>query len=76
MLEDDALRFDAFLKENDERVQDAIHKAENEAKNKQEKVISTCCFSPALKLCRNFCSYLTGMSSLPGQRSSALDMTW
>lgn len=38
MLEDDALRFDAFLKENDERVQDAIHKAENEAKNKQEKV--------------------------------------
>ncbi|KAK9833082.1 hypothetical protein WJX74_006464 [Apatococcus lobatus] len=39
MLEVDALRFDAFLKENDERVQDAIHKAENEAKNKQEKVI-------------------------------------
>ena len=44
MLEDDALRFDAFLKENDERVQDAIHKAENEAKNKQEKVkrLSSC----------------------------------
>lgn len=50
MLEDDALRFDAFLKENDERVQDAIHKAENEAKNKQEKVIgrllSICAAAP------------------------------
>jgi hypothetical protein len=28
MLEEDALRFDAFLKENDEKVQEAIKRAE------------------------------------------------
>lgn len=28
MLDEDALRFDAFLKENDEKVQEAIKKAE------------------------------------------------
>ena len=38
MLEEDALRFDAFLKENDEKVQEAIKKAEVEAKLKQDKV--------------------------------------
>lgn len=38
MLEEDALRFDAFLKENDEKVQEAIKKAEVEAKAKQDKV--------------------------------------
>ena len=36
MLEEDALRFDAFLKENDEKVQEAIKRAEVEAKAKQE----------------------------------------
>lgn len=40
MLEEDALRFDAFLKENDEKVQEAIKKAEVEAKAKQDKVRS------------------------------------
>jgi hypothetical protein len=35
MLEEDALRFDAFLKENDEKVQEAIKRAEMEAKAKQ-----------------------------------------
>ena len=43
MLEEDALRFDAFLKENDEKVQEAIKKAEVEAKAKQDKV----CTPPA-----------------------------
>ena len=43
MLEEDALRFDAFLKENDEKVQEAIKKAEVEAKAKQDKVPSTTC---------------------------------
>eukprot|EP00899_Mesostigma_viride_P027760 jgi/Mesvir1/8169/Mv12474-RA.2 len=38
MLEEDALRFDAFLKENDEKVQEAIKWAEVEAKAKQDKV--------------------------------------
>lgn len=38
MLEEDALRFDAFLKENDEKVQEAIKRAEVEAKAKQDKV--------------------------------------
>lgn len=38
MLEEDALRFDSFLKENDEKVQEAIKKAEVEAKAKQDKV--------------------------------------
>ena len=38
MLEEDALRFDAFLKENDEKVQEAIKRAEMEAKAKQDKV--------------------------------------
>jgi hypothetical protein len=38
MLEEDALRFDAFLKENDEKVQEAIKHADTEAKAKQDKV--------------------------------------
>eukprot|EP00210_Caulerpa_lentillifera_P004448 g4245.t1 len=38
MLEEDAMRFDAFLKENDTQVQQALKRAENEAKRKQEKV--------------------------------------
>eukprot|EP00823_Brevimastigomonas_motovehiculus_P000650 TRINITY_DN1080_c5_g1_i1.p1 TRINITY_DN1080_c5_g1~~TRINITY_DN1080_c5_g1_i1.p1 ORF type:complete len:680 (-),score=269.81 TRINITY_DN1080_c5_g1_i1:114-2153(-) len=38
MLEDDALRFDAFLKMNDERAHEALHKADSEAKEKQDKV--------------------------------------
>lgn len=37
MLEEDAERFDAFLKENDEKVQEAIKRAEVEAKAKQDK---------------------------------------
>jgi len=37
-LEDDALRFDVFLKENDKKAQDAIRMAEKETKNKMEKV--------------------------------------
>ena len=45
MLEEDALRFDAFLKENDEKVQEAIKRAEVEAKAKQDKVPTTCCFA-------------------------------
>lgn len=45
MLEEDALRFDAFLKENDEKVQEAIKKAEVEAKAKQDKVLTTCCLA-------------------------------
>lgn len=45
MLEEDALRFDAFLKENDEKVQEAIKKAEVEAKAKQDKV------GPTLTIC-------------------------
>ena len=38
MLEEDGLRFDAFLKENDEKVQEAIKRADTEAKAKQDKV--------------------------------------
>lgn len=37
MLEEDALRFDRFLKENDRKAHDAIKKADNETKIKQEK---------------------------------------
>jgi hypothetical protein len=36
-LEEDAMRFDAFLKENDKKAHDAIKKAEEETKKKQEK---------------------------------------
>eukprot|EP00878_Enallax_costatus_P036503 GHUV01040997.1.p1 GENE.GHUV01040997.1~~GHUV01040997.1.p1 ORF type:complete len:297 (+),score=87.78 GHUV01040997.1:82-972(+) len=39
MLEEDALSFDAFLKENDEKVQEAIKRADVEAKSKQDKVL-------------------------------------
>lgn len=51
MLEEDALRFDAFLKENDEKVQEAIKKAEVEAKAKQDKVGPTViiCLAPHLR---------------------------
>ena len=38
MLDEDAQRFDDFLKENDERVQEAIKRAEVEAKAKQDRV--------------------------------------
>jgi len=37
MLEEDAARFDLFLKENDERVQAALRKADAEARGKQDK---------------------------------------
>ena len=42
MLEEDAARFDTFLKENDERVQAALRKADAEARGKQEKVRRAC----------------------------------
>jgi antitoxin component of RelBE/YafQ-DinJ toxin-antitoxin module len=45
MLEEDALRFDAFLKENDEKVQEAIKHADTEAKAKQDKVRAASCSS-------------------------------
>jgi hypothetical protein len=38
MLEEDAIRFDTFLKENDKKAHEAIKKAEVETKKKQEKV--------------------------------------
>jgi len=37
MLEEDALRFDAFLKENDEKVQEALKRAEHEAKLRHDR---------------------------------------
>lgn len=37
MLEEDSMRFDAFLKENDKKAHDAIKRAEEETKRKQEK---------------------------------------
>ena len=43
MLEEDAARFDTFLKENDERVQAALRKADMEARAKQDKVRSSLC---------------------------------
>lgn len=39
MLEEDAMRFDAFLKENDRKAHDALKRADQETKEKQEKVI-------------------------------------
>ena len=38
MLEEDAVKFDAFLKANDEKVQAAVRKADTETKARQEKV--------------------------------------
>lgn len=38
MLEEDAIRFDTFLKENDKKAHEAIKLAENESKAKAEKV--------------------------------------
>ena len=38
MLEEDATKFDAFLKENDKKAQEAIRKAEKESKRKLEKI--------------------------------------
>lgn len=39
MLEEDAMRFDAFLKENDRKAHDALKRADLETKEKQEKVL-------------------------------------
>ena len=60
MLEEDALRFDAFLKENDEKVQEAIKKAETEAKAKQDKV---CCSLPGLPSSISAVKYCHGTSA-------------
>lgn len=38
MLEEDAVRFDTFLKENDKKAHEAIKRAEKETKLKQDKV--------------------------------------
>jgi len=38
MLEEDAIRFDTFLKENDKKAHEAIKKAERETKLKTDKV--------------------------------------
>ena len=38
MLEEDAIRFDAFLKDNDQKAHNAIKEAEKETKLKQDKV--------------------------------------
>ena len=38
MLEEDAVSFDSFLKENDKKAHDAIKKAEQETKHKTDKV--------------------------------------
>lgn len=38
MLEEDAIRFDTFLKENDKKAHDAMKQAERETKLKQDKV--------------------------------------
>ena len=38
MLEEDAIRFDTFLKENDKKAHEAIKRAEKETKLKQDKV--------------------------------------
>lgn len=38
MLEEDAMRFDAFLKENDRKAHEALKRADHETKEKQEKV--------------------------------------
>ncbi|GBG24256.1 Cilia- and flagella-associated protein 100 [Hondaea fermentalgiana] len=38
MLEEDAIRFDTFLKENDKKAHEAIKRAETETKLKQDKV--------------------------------------
>jgi hypothetical protein len=38
MLEEDAMRFDAFLKDNDRKAHEAMQRADRETKRKQEKV--------------------------------------
>lgn len=38
MLEEDVKRFDAFLRENAEKLQEAVSHAETQTKSKQEKV--------------------------------------
>lgn len=58
MLEEDASRFELFLKMNDQKAVDAIRKAEAETKNKQDKVqeikklnsqVTPLIFSPGVK---------------------------
>lgn len=39
MLEEDSIEFDAFLKKNDEKMQEALKKAEKNTKLKQDKVM-------------------------------------
>lgn len=51
MLEEDAARFDTFLKENDERVQAALRKADAEARGKQEKARASHAGCQGLKPC-------------------------
>ena len=39
MLEEDAMRFDAFLKENDRRAHESLKRADRESKEKNERVV-------------------------------------
>lgn len=67
MLEEDAIRFDAFLKENDKQAHEALKNAEKEAKLKADKV---CCASILRMRCRAQC--------FPGprnQEAEACDLT-
>ena len=50
MLEEDAIRFDTFLKENDKKAHDAIKKAERETKLKAEKAAEIKKLNQAIQL--------------------------
>ena len=68
MLEEDAMRFDAFLKDNDRKAHDALKKADQETKEKQEKVQLQRGFSSRDQLAMGGCSGAKSRSST--QRSA------
>jgi len=58
MLEEDAIRFDTFLKENDHEAHKAIKRAEAETKAKQEKVAEIKKLHQEIQAVRLFCFIL------------------
>ncbi len=51
MLEEDAIRFDTFLKENDKKAHDAIKTAEAETKAKQDRVMDIKKLNQNIQVC-------------------------
>jgi len=73
MLEEDAIRFDTFLKENDKKAHEAIKRAEAETKKKQEKLQEIKKLRQSIQLVQSEMSKLKEMLDLCQEYKKFLD---